>query len=158
MTRNYDLINNCLTNNIYHTMEKLVTIYTDGACSPNPGKGGWGATLQYKDVIKELQGNDPSTTNNRMELTAAIEALNALTESCNVQIFSDSKYLVDGITTWYPNWKRKGKTGYLNQDLWVRLDEASARHNIDWQWVKGHSGNPGNERVDAIAVRAIKSL
>ena len=137
-------------------MDDIVIIYTDGACVPNPGKGGWGATMQYKDTIKEFSGTDDLTTNNRMEMQAAIEALSRLTRPCKVKIYSDSKYLVDGFTKWFPNWKKQRKTGYLNQDLWLKLDIVAAPHNIEWQWVKGHSGNPGNERANDLAESAAR--
>lgn len=134
-----------------------VIIHTDGACTPNPGKGGWGVVLQYKTTIKELSGSEDATTNNRMELRAAINALNALTKPCSVVLYSDSRYVIDGFTSWLPNWKKKGKTNYLNEDLWYELDQAAARHSISWNWVKAHSGNPGNERADMLATTAINS-
>lgn len=136
--------------------EELVYIHTDGACVPNPGKGGWGVVLQYKSTVKELSGSENATTNNRMELTAAINALNALTRPCSVVLYSDSRYVIDGITAWLPNWKKKGKTNYLNEDLWMALDQAAARHSVTWSWVKAHSGNIGNERADWLAATAIK--
>ena len=140
-----------------------VVIYTDGACKGNPGPGGWGALLVYKGVEKELWGGDPSTTNNRMELTAAIEALNALKGSRAVRLHTDSKYVMHGITEWMPNWKKRGwktaaKKPVKNQDLWMALDEAIAKHDIEWHWVKGHSGNEGNEEADALANRGIDEL
>jgi ribonuclease HI len=138
-------------------MEELVIIYTDGACVPNPGKGGWGATMQYRDVIKEFSGSEPQTTNNRMEMQAAIEALTRLKRPCKVRIYSDSKYLVDGFTQWFPNWKKNKKTGYLNQDLWLKLETVAAAHDIDWQWVKAHAGNPGNERANDLAEAAARN-
>jgi ribonuclease HI len=137
-------------------MEELVIIYTDGACVPNPGKGGWGATMQYRDVIKEFSGTEPQTTNNRMEMQAAIEALSRLKRPCKVRIYSDSKYLVDGFTQWFPNWKKKGRTDYLNRDLWLKLETVAAAHTIDWQWVKAHAGNPGNERANDLAEAAAR--
>ena len=135
---------------------KTITIYTDGACSGNPGKGGWGALLQFGEAEKELCGGEAQTTNNRMELMAAIQALESLKEPCNVTLYTDSKYVMDGITQWMVNWKKRGwktadKKPVKNQDLWMRLDEAIARHHIQWQWVKGHAGIEGNERADALA-------
>jgi ribonuclease HI len=138
-------------------MEELVIIYTDGACVPNPGKGGWGITMQYKDVIKEFSGHDPLTTNNRMEMQAAIEALSRLKRPCNVKLYSDSKYLIDGFTQWFPNWKKTNRKDYLNKDLWFQLEIAAAPHTIEWAWVKGHSGNPGNERANTLAESAARN-
>lgn len=139
---------------------KQVTIYTDGACKGNPGPGGWGAILMYGENEKELWGGNAETTNNRMELTAAIEALEALTESCNVILYTDSNYVKDGISSWLANWKKRGwktanKKPVKNVDLWKRLDDATARHDIDWRWVKGHAGDPGNERADELANRGV---
>ena len=133
-----------------------ITIYTDGGASGNPGPGGWGAVLQFGDHERELHGGAPDTTNNRMELTAAIEALKALSEPCRVSLTTDSTYVKDGITQWLANWKRNGwktaaKKPVKNQDLWQALDHESARHEIDWCWVKGHSGHPENERADRLA-------
>ena len=144
-------------------MTDPVIIYTDGACRGNPGKGGWGAILRYKGKIKELHGGEQNTTNNRMELMAAISALEALKKPCVVHLHIDSKYVLDGITKWLPNWKKKGwktasKAPVKNEDLWRRLDEAIKTHDIDWRWVKGHSGNIGNERADALANLGIDSL
>ena len=135
---------------------KQVRAFTDGACSGNPGPGGWGAVLQFGDHERELHGGAPNTTNNRMELTAAIEALKALSEPCQVTLTTDSTYVKDGITQWLANWKRNGwrtaaKKPVKNQDLWQALDHESARHEIDWCWVKGHSGHPENERADRLA-------
>ena len=135
---------------------KQVRAFTDGACSGNPGPGGWGAVLQFGDHERELHGGAPDTTNNRMELTAAIEALKALSEPCRVSLTTDSTYVKDGITQWLANWKRNGwktaaKKPVKNQDLWQALDHESARHAIDWCWVKGHSGHPENERADRLA-------
>ena len=137
-----------------------VTIYTDGACSGNPGPGGWGALLQYNGHEKELSGGAAETTNNRMELTAAIEALCALSKPCQVDIYTDSKYLQNGITQWLAAWKRKGwktsaKKPVKNKDLWQALDEAVQKHQIAWQWVRGHAGQRENERVDQLARDAI---
>jgi ribonuclease HI len=144
-------------------MTDPVIIYTDGACRGNPGKGGWGAILRYKGKIKELHGGERETTNNRMELMAAISALEALKKPCVVHLYIDSKYVLDGITKWLPNWKKAGwktaaKTPVKNEDLWRRLDEAIQAHDIDWRWVKGHSGNQGNERADALANLGVDSL
>lgn len=144
-------------------MTDIVIIYTDGACRGNPGPGGWGVTLSYKHNNKELYGGEKLTTNNRMELMAAIQALEALTKPCAVQLNSDSSYVLNGITDWLPNWKKRGwktaaKTPVKNEDLWRRLDAAIAKHTITWQWVKGHSGNAGNERADALANLGIDSL
>jgi ribonuclease HI len=140
-----------------------VIIYTDGACRGNPGKGGWGVILSYKGTVKELYGGDPDTTNNRMELMAAIQALEALKKPCTVRLHSDSVYLLKGITEWLPNWKKRGwktanKQPVKNIDLWQRLDTAITLHQIEWQWVKGHSGDTGNDRADALANLGINSL
>ena len=134
----------------------MVDIYTDGACSGNPGPGGWGVILRYNGVEKELSGGAAETTNNRMELMAAIEALEALTRPATARLHTDSTYVKDGITKWIHNWKNKGwKTAnrkpVKNVDLWQRLDEALARHRVSWHWVRGHSGHPENERADALA-------
>ncbi|WP_290518339.1 ribonuclease HI [Alcanivorax sp.] len=142
---------------------KNVIIYTDGACRGNPGPGGWGAILLYGDKEKELFGGEPETTNNRMELMAAIVALETLNAPCQVVLITDSKYVMDGITQWMANWKKRGwktasKQPVKNVDLWQRLDAAVQRHEIDWQWVKGHSGHPGNERADALANRGIDEM
>lgn len=144
-------------------MTDPVIIYTDGACRGNPGKGGWGAILRYKGKIKELHGGEHDTTNNRMELMAAISALEALKKPCVVHLHIDSKYVLDGITKWLPNWKKKGwktasKAPVKNEDLWRRLDNAIQTHTIDWRWVKGHSGNQGNERADTLANLGVDSL
>ncbi len=135
---------------------KQVRAFTDGACSGNPGPGGWGAVLQFGDHEQELHGGARDTTNNRMELTAAIEALKALNEPCRVSLTTDSTYVKDGITQWLANWKRNGwktaaKKPVKNKDLWQTLDHESLRHEIDWCWVKGHSGHPENERADRLA-------
>ena len=135
---------------------KKIEIHTDGACSGNPGPGGWGALLRYKGHERELSGGEPDTTNNRMELMAAISALEALTEACEVVLFTDSQYVRQGITEWMPGWVRRGWTTaggdpVKNRDLWERLHAACQRHKIEWRWVKGHNGDPDNERVDAIA-------
>ncbi|MBJ7547404.1 ribonuclease HI [Pseudomonas sp. OA3] len=133
-----------------------VVIYTDGACKGNPGPGGWGALLVYKGVEKELWGGDPNTTNNRMELMAAIAGLIALTRPCSVKLVTDSQYVMKGIQEWLPNWKKRGwktasKEPVKNADLWQKLDEEVNRHQVSWQWVRGHTGHPGNERADQLA-------
>ncbi len=134
----------------------IVEIYTDGACSGNPGPGGWGALLLYGEHEKEITGGEFETTNNRMELMAAIEALNVLKRPCTIHLYTDSTYVKNGITEWISGWKAKGwktaaKKPVKNADLWQALDAAAARHNVDWRWVKGHAGNPENERADALA-------
>ncbi|CAH1648987.1 MAG: ribonuclease HI [Chelatococcus sp.] len=133
-----------------------VVIHTDGACSGNPGPGGWGAVLAYKGHEKELSGGEAMTTNNRMELMAAIAALESLKRACTVDLYTDSQYVRSGITQWLANWKARGwrtadKKPVKNEDLWRRLDEAQARHTVSWHWVKGHAGHVENERVDALA-------
>lgn len=139
-----------------------VEIFTDGACSGNPGRGGWGALLRYKSVEKELSGYAEETTNNRMELTAVIEALKALNRPCNISLYTDSKYVMDGINDWMPNWKKNGwktankKSPVKNIDLWQELDELVKKHEIRWIWVKGHNGHPENEKVDELARMEIK--
>ena len=144
-------------------MTKTIEIYTDGACRGNPGPGGWGVLLIAGSRRKTLYGGDPETTNNRMELTAAIEALNALKGRRHVVLHTDSKYVRDGITEWLPTWKRRdwktaGKKPVKNQDLWQALDRAAESHQITWKWVRGHDGDPGNEEADALANRAIDEL
>jgi len=141
---------------------KSIEIYTDGACLGNPGPGGWGALLRYKATERELSGGEPLTTNNRMELMGAIAALEALNEPCAIVLHTDSQYVRQGITEWLRNWVRRGwKTAgggaVKNQDLWQRLQVACERHQIDWRWVKGHSGHPENERVDALASAAARA-
>ncbi len=143
--------------------EKTIEIYTDGACRGNPGPGGWGALLINGKHEKTLHGGEPETTNNRMELTAAIEALNALRKRRNVILYTDSKYVLDGINKWMPNWKERGwktaaKKPVKNKDLWQALDEAVQCHDIDWRWVKGHSDNPGNDMADELANQGIDEL
>lgn len=138
------------------TDAEMVTIYTDGACSGNPGPGGWGAILTGFGKTRELKGGEPATTNNRMELMAAIVALETLTRPCNIVLHTDSTYVRNGITTWIHNWKKRGwktsaKKPVKNVDLWQRLDAAATIHEIDWRWVKGHAGDPGNERADQLA-------
>lgn len=140
-----------------------IQVFTDGACRGNPGPGGWGAVLQSGAHQKELQGGEPMTTNNRMELTAAIKALEALKRSSNVELYTDSEYLRQGITRWLPNWKRRGwrtasKTPVKNVDLWQRLEDLVQQHTIRWHWVKAHSGHDGNERADRLANQAIDEL
>jgi len=137
-----------------------VKIYTDGACSGNPGPGGWGAILIFGDTQKELSGGEAHTTNNRMEILAAIESLEALKRPCRVDLFTDSQYLRQGITSWIHNWKARGwrtadKKPVKNEDLWRRIDTANARHEVAWHWVKGHASDPLNNRVDALAVAAM---
>lgn len=144
-------------------MTKTVEIYTDGACRGNPGPGGWGVVLIAGERRKTLHGGEPETTNNRMELTAAIEALNALKGSRDVLLHTDSRYVMDGINQWLENWKKRnwvtaGKKPVKNRDLWQALDSAAERHRITWKWVRGHSGNPGNEEADALANRGIDEL
>jgi ribonuclease HI len=140
-----------------------VQIYTDGACRGNPGPGGWAALLIAGATRREISGAEARTTNNRMELMAAIEALSALTRRCEVDLYTDSKYVLQGITAWLPQWKAKGwrtaaRKPVLNQDLWERLDLAASQQAVDWHWVKGHSGNDGNEQVDQLANAAIDRL
>jgi ribonuclease HI len=135
---------------------KHVEVFTDGACKGNPGPGGWGALLRMGSHEKELSGGEAETTNNRMEMTSAIRALNALIEPCDVTLFTDSRYVIDGMTKWIDGWQRKGwinasKQPVRNQDLWHDLIKAAQHHRITWQWVKGHSGHPENERVDQLA-------
>jgi ribonuclease HI len=143
--------------------DQRVTIYTDGACSGNPGPGGWGAILQFGDTTKELNGGEAHTTNNRMELMAAIAALEALKRPCAVDLHTDSQYLRNGIMTWIHGWKKNGwrtsdKKPVKNVDLWKRLDEALAHHKIQWHWVKGHAGHPMNERADELARAGIVAV
>jgi ribonuclease HI len=143
------------------TDPKRVTIYTDGACSGNPGPGGWGAILFFNGTEKEISGGEAHTTNNRMEIRAAIEGLNALKRACAVDLFTDSQYVRQGITQWMHNWKRRGwrtadNKPVKNEDLWRELDEAAARHDVAWHWVKGHADDPINIRVDELAVAAMK--
>jgi ribonuclease HI len=138
-------------------------IYTDGACRGNPGPGGWGALIKAEAGERELSGAEGQTTNNRMELTAAIMALRAVPAGSSVDIYTDSKYVMDGLNEWMPAWKKRGwktadKKPVKNQDLWQALDEANARHTVRWHWVKGHSGHDGNERVDRLANLAIDKL
>ncbi|WP_297573530.1 ribonuclease HI [uncultured Deefgea sp.] len=141
----------------------MVEIYTDGACKGNPGPGGWGAFLRFGEHEKELFGGEAHTTNNRMELLAVISALAALTRTCEVTIHTDSQYVKNGIETWIHGWKKNGwktaaKQAVKNEDLWQQLDAQVARHTVAWRWVKGHAGNPGNERADQLANRGVESL
>ena len=140
-----------------------VTIYTDGACKGNPGPGGWGAWLSTGGHEKELFGGESTTTNNRMELTAVIQALASLTRRCRVAIYTDSEYVKNGMTTWIHNWKRRGwrtadNKPVKNVELWQRLDDLVAHHEVRWHWVKGHAGDPGNERADALANKGVMSV
>ena len=139
---------------------KQVDIFTDGACRGNPGPGGWGAILRYGDKEKELFGGEPHTTNNRMELMAAIQALEALKDPCEVNLTTDSQYVRKGITEWLANWKKRNwqtaaKKPVVNKDLWQRLEAAAERHRVKWHWVRGHSGHSENERADRLANRGI---
>lgn len=141
----------------------VVRLYTDGACKGNPGVGGWGVLMRYGEHEKELYGGEPDTTNNRMELMAVIQGLNALTRPCKVEVWLDSEYVKNGITQWMPNWKRRGwKTAdrkpVKNAELWRALDEAAQRHDITWHWVRGHAGHEGNERADALANRGVEQV
>ncbi len=143
-------------------MSQTVVMYTDGACKGNPGPGGWGVVLQHGDHEKTLFGGEQQTTNNRMELTAAIEGLQALKRDCRVELYTDSVYVKDGITRWLANWKRNGwktaaKKPVANQDLWEQLDALCARHDVHWHWVKGHAGHPGNEQADALANQGVET-
>jgi len=140
-----------------------VEIYTDGACRGNPGVGGWGAILRTAGRERELYGGEPATTNNRMELTAAIRALAALRRRCEVSLYTDSQYVRQGITTWLADWKRRDwrtadRKPVKNQDLWEQLDALAAKHDVEWHWVRGHDGHPENERADALANRGIDEL
>jgi len=144
-------------------MNRVVEIFTDGGCRGNPGPGGWGAVLRWNGHEKELSGSDAQTTNNRMELLAAIVALESLTRPSRVVLTTDSTYVKQGITDWLTRWKRNGwrtasRTPVKNEDLWRRLDAAAARHEVEWRWVKGHAGHPENERADALANRAMDRL
>lgn len=144
-------------------MAEKVEIFTDGACRGNPGPGGWGALLRYGAQEKKIKGGENSTTNNRMEMQAAIAALESLSGPCNIKLVTDSKYLLDGFNSWLPNWKKRGwktasKKPVKNEDLWRKLDELVKPHTIDWEWVKGHSGHVENEIVDQLANDAIDDL
>ena len=140
-----------------------VEIWTDGGCKPNPGPGGWAAILKFRGTVRELSGGEAETTNNRMELTAAIEALDALKRPCRVELHTDSQYVKNGITQWLSLWKARGwrtmtKGPVKNEDLWRRLDEARTRHQVDWRWVKGHAGHEHNERADGLARRGLEEI
>jgi ribonuclease HI len=142
---------------------KRVKLVTDGSCHGNPGPGGWAAILEYGDVRRELSGGERATTNNRMELLAVIEGLSALSEACEVEVFSDSQYVVKGMQTWIIDWKRRGwltadKKPVKNDDLWRALDTASSRHRVRWHWVRGHDGHAENERADELANAAIRAM
>ena len=142
---------------------EVVTVYADGACKGNPGRGGWGAILRIGGHEKELFGGEPQTTNNRMELTAVIRALEALKRPCTVQVYTDSQYVQKGISEWLRDWKRRGwrtadKKPVKNIDLWQELDRLAALHRVTWHWVRGHAGHPENERADALANRGVDSL
>jgi ribonuclease HI len=139
---------------------KHVTLYTDGACSGNPGPGGWGAILRCGDVVKELSGFAPATTNNQMEMQAVIEGLAALKDPCDVTLFTDSQYVLKGATEWMAGWKKRGwitadKKPVKNQDYWQKIDMLCQRHRVQWRWVRGHTGDAGNERADTLAREAI---
>ena len=142
---------------------KQIIIYTDGACRGNPGPGGWGALIKFDNEEKEIFGGQTNTTNNQMELSAAIEGLATLKESCNVKLFTDSKYVMDGITQWIKNWKKNNwktasKKDVKNKELWQKLDELISYHQVQWHWVKGHSGDLGNETADFLANKGIDSI
>ena len=138
----------------------IIYIYTDGACSGNPGPGGWGAVLLHQNNLKEISGGEKETTNNRMELTATIEAIASVKRDCPIELYTDSKYVMDGISSWIKNWKKNGwrtanKKPVKNADLWQELDAVQEKHNINWHWVKGHSGHKYNDMADQLAVDAI---
>ena len=142
---------------------KTVNIYTDGACRGNPGVGGWGVLIEYENHNKEIFGGEKITTNNQMELMAAIQGLKALSEKCIVNLTTDSKYVMDGINSWIKNWKRNNwknsqKQNVKNKDLWIQLDKLNEQHDVRWHWVKGHSGHPQNELADQLANKGIDSL
>ncbi len=145
------------------TEHDIVTIYTDGACKGNPGPGGWGVYFSHKNNQKSLHGGEAKTTNNRMELMAAIQALETLKRPCYVKLYTDSKYVLQGITEWMENWKKRGwKTAarkpVKNEDLWRRLDEALQRHQVEWEWVRGHTGDAGNEKADQLANKGVEEF
>ena len=142
-----------------HSSQKHVEIYTDGACSGNPGPGGWGALLRYKGNEKEISGAEADTTNNRMELMAAIQALALLKGSCRVDLYTDSKYVQQGVNEWMAGWKAKNWPSRIkNKDLWLELDDEIQKHDVTFHWVKGHAGHPENERADKLATDAIRTL
>ena len=148
---------------MWHDVSEIVEIFTDGACRGNPGPGGWGALLRYGKVERELKGAEPETTNNRMELMAAIQGLAALKRHCQVHLTTDSQYVRQGITQWMPNWKRRqwrtaDKKTVKNKDLWQQLDQLAQQHQVEWFWVKGHAGHVENERADQLANQAIDHL
>jgi ribonuclease HI len=152
-----------MTSTAKSSAKKLVEIFTDGACSGNPGPGGWGAVLRYGDVEKEMSGGEPATTNNRMEMMAAILAIEAVKRPCEIHLHTDSEYLRQGITTWIHSWKARGwktadKKPVKNVDLWQRLELAIETHDVHWHWVKGHSGHIENERADELARLAIRQM
>jgi ribonuclease HI len=145
------------------SLSEAVEIFTDGACKGNPGPGGWAALLRWKGRERSLSGGHPDTTNNRMEMTAAIEALESLKWPCAVRLSTDSQYLMNGITKWIKNWKRRGwmtsqNTPVKNEDLWRRLDDAMSRHQVEWKWVKGHNNHEENELMDRLAKKAMKNF
>jgi ribonuclease HI len=146
-----------------HTLKPRVEAYTDGACSGNPGPGGWGAVLHYQGLAQDFSGGEPQTTNNRMEMGAAVGILEALPHPSHVDLYTDSQYLRDGITRWMINWKKNGwmtsdKKPVKNKDLWLRLDELTKQHEVVWHWIKGHNGHPENEHAEALARNAIIAL
>lgn len=148
---------------MWHDVSEIVEIFTDGACRGNPGPGGWGALLRYGKVERELKGAEPETTNNRMELMAAIQGLAVLKRHCQVHLTTDSQYVRQGITQWMPNWKRRqwrtaDKKPVKNKDLWQQLDQLAQQHQVEWFWVKGHAGHVENERADQLANQAIDHL
>jgi ribonuclease HI len=150
-------------NNVNDNEQDVVVIYADGACKGNPGPGGWGAWIRMRHHSKEMFGGEPMTTNNRMELIAVIKALEALKRSCPVKIYTDSVYVQKGMTEWIKNWKLRGwrtadKKPVKNDDLWQQLDAISQGHSIEWVWVKGHAGDPGNERADELANRGVEQF
>lgn len=143
--------------------EEIVELFTDGACKGNPGPGGWGAILRYRGQEKEMSGGEDNTTNNRMEMTAVIEGLAVLKRPCRVVVYTDSQYVQKGISEWIHGWKKRGwktaaKQPVKNADLWQLLDEQVSRHQVEWQWVRGHTGHPGNERADQLANRGVSEL
>lgn len=145
------------------TTKNFVEIFTDGACSGNPGPGGWGVLMRWRDDEKEFFGGEIDTTNNRMELMAAIQGIESISRKTPIILYTDSKYVLDGITKWIHGWKKNGwrtaaKKSVKNGDLWRRLDEALTGHDVDWQWVKGHAGNEGNERADALANKGVDEV